>query len=112
MSDAAEYQSMQEQLRRLHQEVAALAADIAADAEAFRALSEAAAAVGDRRTLSFRPVIDSAIERSRNTTTETIRMLIEKLQALELAQAAAAECYERLPPEERVGQIPASPPPQ
>jgi hypothetical protein len=103
-----EYQAVQEQVRRLYQEVARIAAEIAADAETARTLAEGALAVGDRRMLTFGPVLEAAHERLSTATTRPIGELIEKLQELEAAQASAAERYEQLTAEERVGQIPAS----
>jgi hypothetical protein len=105
----AEYQTLLEQVRRLHQEISTIAAEIATEAETLRNLAESAAAVGARRTLSFGPVIE-AVRECRMAALQPIAGLLEKLQELESTQACAAQCYEQLTAEERVGQIPASVP--
>jgi hypothetical protein len=106
--DQSEYQAVQEQVRRLYQEVARIAAEIAADAESVRTLAEGALAIGDRQMLSFRPVLEAAQERLSSEPMRPISRLIDKLQELGKAQAAAAERYQQLTAEERVGQIPAA----
>jgi hypothetical protein len=103
-----EYQAVQEQVRRLYQDVGRIAAELVTEAESARTLAEGAAAIGDRRMLTFDPVLDAAQERLSTATTRPISELIEKLQELEAVQASAAERYEKLSAEERVGQIPAS----
>jgi hypothetical protein len=102
------YQAVQEQVRRLYQEVGRIAAELTTEAESERTLAEGAAAIGDRRMLTFGPVLEAAHERLRTATTRPICELIERLQDLEAVQASAAERYKQLTAEERVGQIPAS----
>ena len=104
----SEYQAMQETVRRLHQEIGRIATEIAAQAESLRGLAEGAAAIGDRRMLSFGAVAEAAQERLDVVSGRPIRELIDKLVELEAAQVAATERYEQLTAEERVGQIPAS----
>jgi hypothetical protein len=106
-----EYQAVLEQVRRLHQEIGGIAAEIAGEAEFLRSLAESAAAIGERRVISFGPVIEAALRHRRTATFRPITMLLEKLRELESAQTSAAERYERLTAEERVGQIPATVPP-
>jgi hypothetical protein len=107
----AEYQAMQEQVRRLHQEIGAIAAEISEEAESLRSLAESAAAVAERRVLAFGPVIEMALSHRRTATLQPITTLLAQLRELEAAQISAAQRYEQLSAEERVGQIPASVPP-
>nr|AXL05488.1 hypothetical protein [uncultured bacterium] len=107
MSEApAQYRAIQEHIRNLHVEIGAIAAEIGAEAESLRLLADEAAAIAERRSLTFDAVLAAASQQRRTTTIRRIAALTERLADLARAQETAGDLYERLTPEERVGQVP------